>query len=72
MASRDSNATDEAWQTSRVRTRLIAVVNRFIETITLVADTAARAGFRVVGGFALSFLGVTRATGDVDFLADAA
>lgn len=44
-----------------------------METIALVTDTAARRGFRIalIGGFALSFLGVTRATGDVDFLAEA-
>jgi hypothetical protein len=50
------------------------VSNRFVATITLVVDRAARESFRValIGGFALSFLGVTRATGDVDFLADAA
>lgn len=49
------------------------MANRFIETISLVVETAARDRFRValIGGFALSFLGVTRATGDVDFLASA-
>ena len=49
------------------------VANRFIETIGLVVETAERGGFRIalIGGFALSFLGVTRATGDVDFLVDA-
>lgn len=54
------------------QTRLPVVANRFVETITLVVETAASRGFRValIGGFALSFLGVTRATGDVDFLAD--
>jgi len=49
------------------------VANRFIETIGLVVETAARGGFRIalIGGFALSFPGVPRATGDVDFLVDA-
>jgi hypothetical protein len=48
------------------------VANRFIATISLVVGSA-RDRFRValIGGFALSFLGVTRATGDVDFLAEA-
>lgn len=48
--------------------------NPFVATITSVVETAAQGGFRValIGGFALPFLGVTRATGDVDFLADAA
>ena len=47
--------------------------NRFVETIGLVVDTAARDGFRValIGGFATPFHGVMRATGDVDFLVEA-
>jgi len=49
------------------------VSNRFVETIGLVVDTAARDGFRValIGGFATPFHGVMRATGDVDFLVEA-
>ena len=49
------------------------MTNRFVATITLIAETAARRGFRValIGGFALPFVGVSRATGDVDFLAEA-
>ncbi|MGH7822941.1 MAG: hypothetical protein ACREQ9_24545, partial [Candidatus Binatia bacterium] len=48
--------------------------NRFAEAIRVVVDTAERGGFRValIGGFALPFLGVVRATGDVDFLAESA
>lgn len=43
-------------------------------SIALVLATARRGRFRVglIGGFALPFHGVQRATGDVDFLADAA
>ncbi len=46
----------------------------FIASIRLVLDTARRGRFRValIGGFALPFFDVQRATGDVDFLADAA
>ena len=46
--------------------------SRFIETIRLVVGAAERGRFRValIGGFALPFLGVSRATGDVDFLVD--
>jgi hypothetical protein len=62
------------WRVWLQRTSVPSVSNRFVATITLVADRAARESFRValIGGFALPFLGVTRATGDVDFLADAA
>ena len=47
--------------------------NRFVGSITLVLTVARRHRFRValIGGFALPFHGVSRATGDVDFLADA-
>ena len=50
-----------------------AVANRFEATIALVIETAAREGFRaaLIGGFAMPFLGITRATGDVDFLVEA-
>ena len=49
------------------------MTNRFLEAIRLVLDTARRGGFRValIGGFALPFYGVRRATGDVDFLVEA-
>jgi hypothetical protein len=45
----------------------------FVASIALVLAVARRRRFRValIGGFALSFRGVQRATGDVDFLADA-
>ena len=45
----------------------------FLDAIRLVRATAERHGFRValIGGFALPFHGVRRATGDVDFLIDA-
>lgn len=45
----------------------------FLDAIRLVRDTAARHGFRIalIGGFALPFHGVRRATGDVDFLVEA-
>ena len=47
--------------------------NAFLDAIRLVGDTARRCGFRValIGGFALPFHGVRRATGDVDFLVEA-
>ena len=47
--------------------------NPFVNTIVLVLAVARRARFRValIGGFALPFYGVQRATGDVDFLVDA-
>ena len=47
--------------------------NPFVATVEVVIDVARRGGFRValIGGFALPFHGVQRATGDVDFLADA-
>ena len=45
----------------------------FVATIRFVLGVARRARRRValIGGFALPFHGVSRATGDVDFLADA-
>ena len=45
----------------------------FLDAIRLVQDIAVRHGFRValIGGFALPFHGVRRATGDVDFLVEA-
>jgi hypothetical protein len=45
----------------------------FADAIVLVLTVARRARFRValIGGFALPFHGVQRATGDVDFLVDA-
>ena len=48
------------------------MANRFVTTIALVAETAARNDFRaaLIGGFALPFAGVTRATSDVDFLVE--
>src|SRR5436309_8958645 len=47
--------------------------NPFVRSIVLVLGVARRQRFRValIGGFALPFQGVQRATGDVDFLADA-
>jgi hypothetical protein len=47
--------------------------SRFAESIRLVLEVANRDGFRValIGGFALPFHGVRRATGDVDFLVEA-
>ena len=47
--------------------------NPFVAAIALVLDVARRNHFRaaLIGGFALPFHGVQRATGDVDFLADA-
>jgi len=47
--------------------------NPFVRSIVLVLGVARRKRFRValIGGFALPFHGVQRATGDVDFLADA-
>src|SRR5262249_19104121 len=46
--------------------------NPFVRSIALVLTVARRGRFRValIGGFALPFHGVQRATGDVDFLAD--
>lgn len=48
--------------------------NRFLESIRLVLESARRGEFRValIGGFALPFHGVRRATGDVDFLVEGA
>lgn len=45
----------------------------FLDAIRLVRDASTRHGFRIalIGGFALPFHGVRRATGDVDFLVDA-
>ena len=47
--------------------------NPFVESIRLVVRVAETGGFRValIGGFALPFYGVQRATGDVDFLVEA-
>jgi nucleotidyltransferase AbiEii toxin of type IV toxin-antitoxin system len=47
--------------------------NPFVRSITLVLQVARRGRFHValIGGFALPFHGVQRATGDIDFLADA-
>src|SRR5947199_402966 len=47
--------------------------NPFVRSIVLVLGVARRQRFRValIGGFALPFHGVQRATGDVDFLAEA-
>lgn len=47
--------------------------NPFLRAIGLVLDVARRRRFRaaLIGGFALPFHGVQRATGDVDFLVDA-
>jgi hypothetical protein len=49
------------------------VSNPFLEAIGVVRNAAVRRGFRValIGGFALPFHGVRRATGDVDFLVEA-
>jgi predicted nucleotidyltransferase len=48
------------------------VPSRFAESIRVTLDVAERGGFRValIGGFALPFYGVQRATGDVDFLTE--
>jgi hypothetical protein len=48
--------------------------NPFVNAIVLVLAVARRERFRIalIGGFALPFHGVRRATGDVDFLVDAA
>jgi hypothetical protein len=48
------------------------VSNPFLLTIDLVRAVAAQHGFRValIGGFALPYHGVRRATGDIDFLID--
>ena len=50
------------------------VANRFLRAIEIVLEAAGRGGFRValIGGFALPFHGVMRATGDVDFLVEVA
>jgi hypothetical protein len=47
--------------------------NPFVRAIVLVLGVARREqfGIALIGGFALPFHGVQRATGDVDFLADA-
>lgn len=47
--------------------------NPFVAAIALVLDVARQGWFRaaLIGGFALPFHGVQRATGDVDFLVDA-
>ena len=49
------------------------MASAFLEAIRLVREAAEKHGFRValIGGFALPFHGVRRATGDVDFLIDA-
>lgn len=49
------------------------MANPFLDAIHLMRDAAARHGVRIalIGGFALPFHGVRRATGDVDFLVDA-
>jgi hypothetical protein len=51
-----------------------AADNPFVKAITMVLAVASRGRFRIalIGGFALPFHGVRRATGDVDFLVDAA
>lgn len=61
-------ATSDGCMALRARSR-----NPFVNAIALVLDVARRHRFRValIGGFALPFHGVQRATGDVDFLADA-
>src|SRR4029453_15262508 len=48
--------------------------NPFVRSITVVVAAARRVRKRaaLIGGFALPFHGVQRATGDVDFLVDAA
>lgn len=50
-----------------------AARNPFVGAITLVLTTARRGRFRaaLIGGFALPFHGVQRATGDIDFLVEA-
>ena len=50
------------------------MANRFLRAIEVVLEAAGRGGFRVglIGGFALPFHGVLRATADVDFLVEAA
>ena len=50
------------------------IPNPFARSIAVVLDVSRREGFRValIGGFALPFRGIQRATGDVDFLADEA
>jgi hypothetical protein len=50
------------------------VANPFLDAIRLVHGAAVRHRFRIalIGGFALPFHGVRRATGDVDFLVDTA
>ena len=50
------------------------MANRFLRALELVSDAAERGGYRIglIGGFALPFHGVMRATADVDFLVDAA
>ena len=49
------------------------MANRFLATIRLVLESSRRGGYRValIGGFALPFHGIRRATGDVDFLVEA-
>jgi hypothetical protein len=49
------------------------VASAFLDAIRLVCEVSTQHGFRValIGGFALPFHGVRRATGDVDFLVDA-
>ena len=49
------------------------MANRFLRALELVRDAADRGGYRIglIGGFALPFHGVMRATADVDFLVDA-
>lgn len=49
------------------------MASAFLDAIRLVRATAEKHGFRValIGGFALPFHGVRRATGDVDFLIEA-
>ena len=58
----------------RERRRMPRSANPFANTIVLVLAVARRERFRIalIGGFALPFHGVQRATGDVDFLVDAA
>lgn len=48
------------------------MVPRFVESIRLVTGAAERGSFRValIGGLALPFFGVERATADVDFLVE--
>lgn len=49
------------------------MANRFLRAIEVVLDAAERGNYRIalIGGFALPFHGVMRATGDVDFLVEA-